>query len=258
MPAEQQHIDKDFIDDSWDQMSAMLDREMPTNPKPSPPGKSWLTAILLLLFAWTTYLYWPHSDLQDIKVIEEKNSAGDQNPVEILSAPIATNYLENDIDLTSAKLVSSSVEDKSTPNSKGIDRSSTSSQIFDNHQQTLLPTNQNEKSSIVTNLGSNENLMVEEISRKKNLSISQVVETRNLEIVEMLSRKSSGVLAGAPIPKIDLIVSEDNGPKWTIAASAEMIFDRRLLSGKYLGLQVKRKLNDQFSLLAGVGLSEFS
>lgn len=258
MPVDKQrHIEEDFLEESWGQMSTLLDQEMPLNQKPKPPGKSWLTAILLLLFAWTTYLYWPvqESSLERAgsEVIENNNTEKGSEE------PIALNDIVNAPSELITELIPPVVDDKQIneePNpALVIAEKIVEAQFIPNKLPLVNELQISASTEILTSpktidnaKASNPGLSEKSIKKQEeNFDEVQIVERKKLKELQDLES----------ISKFDIVDYDANLPKWTVGVNYEAVFDRRLRSGNYYGLQVKRKLSNQFSLQTGVGFSEY-
>ncbi len=255
MPADQHiHSEEEFLNESWDQMSALLDKEMPINQRPKPPGKSWLTAILVLLFAWTTYLYWPVQNTSSPIETDSNQAIQKEEPVE----PVAhKGIIESKT--TRSNLISKNEVKKSADQAQFATAiAQTRKKLSNNYTTNPIAVTKPQASEI--NIGvidyGNQN-STNTILIKENEKLTQ----QNFEKLNAFDQLPAKDLESLEIDLIESTMTlakfEDNLPKWTIGVNYEMIFDRRLRSGRYVGMHVKRKLSDQFSVQAGLGLTEY-
>ena len=59
-------IEAELLDESWEKMKHLLDEQMPHAVPPKPGRPKYELIVLVALFAWTVYLYWPSQEERSI------------------------------------------------------------------------------------------------------------------------------------------------------------------------------------------------
>ena len=272
MPADLHgNIDKAYLEESWDLMKDLLDKEMPPMaPKPKPAGKKWLTLILLLLFAWTTYLYWPEPRADNTELEQQETPAK--------SEVVALNTLEQTLQQNENNFASTtSQNEKATGSSHAItdnqlvaDQKVSNQDLFQKlnagkYDQNFTKNKQATAKNIPVQFVGTKNI----IDKKEELFIPGATIQNPLEASTdiLMLPKEVEFLSNENIASVTFENSNRDFPveqmtfakrPLSLALKFEAIFDRRLISGKYLGIEIQKELNNQFSLLTGIGYSQYN
>ncbi len=249
-----QNIEAEYLNDSWAMMHELLDKELPlADNKPKPPSKNWLTAILVLLFAWTTYLYWPQDFFADKQIPKQEQEQQQDETYR----PIASVDQVNSFEISTKDPARQLGEDRVTTQVTGSDLTKPSNQELIYQKKEALDQVVS-RTLIIPSIAENTLALNNEVEGEVEKFSQNLIEYNSLEVPTSLDARND-VLKSKTISHTDFGVTDPNANKkyWSASLKFEGILDRSLPSGNFFGFQLTRQLSNQFALQVGLGLSRY-
>ncbi|NNE29187.1 MAG: hypothetical protein HKN16_06100, partial [Saprospiraceae bacterium] len=217
-------VEAELLDESWHKMKRLLDEEMPHAVPPKPGRPKYEILVLLALFAWTVYLYWPNPEDRHNWKADLTPDKVEMEELALLETPIQP--LENIVSIAtaseSAEPVSSFAKNNQHKKTHASKISNAShSPIIASRAMGILP---------VPELSS-PNKPSEEVVFLENNKIGISGPSQSHSFTPVIKTKSGG---------------------FNLGIRAGEIVDRNAYSGFSLGLFGEWSLNERFSLFSGL------